>query len=85
MEFIPHGPLLLTMPNPHPAKEKHFVAKQNGYMKDVRMCFDILQARWAINRGFARLWNDGALRGIMMTCIILHNIIVVVEIRHLQS
>ncbi|CAL8132188.1 unnamed protein product [Prunus armeniaca] len=40
------------------------------------MCFGILQARWAIMRGAASLFNEEVLRSIIMTCIILHNMIV---------
>ena len=45
-------------------------------MKDVERCFGILQARWAIVRGAARMFDVESLRSIMMTCIILHNMIV---------
>ncbi|CAL2246066.1 unnamed protein product [Prunus armeniaca] len=47
-----------------------------GYRKDVEKCFGILQARWAIITGATRLFDDEVLRSIMMTCIILHNMIV---------
>ncbi|CAL8085687.1 unnamed protein product [Prunus armeniaca] len=47
-----------------------------GYRKDEERCFGILQARWAIIRGAARLFDEKVLRSIMMTCIILHNMIV---------
>ncbi|KAI5337690.1 hypothetical protein L3X38_016961 [Prunus dulcis] len=49
---------------------------REGYRKDVERCFGILQARWAIIRGAARLFDEEVLRSIMMTCIILHNMIV---------
>ncbi|BFG26171.1 hypothetical protein CerSpe_124450 [Prunus speciosa] len=39
------------------------------------MWFGILQARWAIIRGAARMLDEEVLRSIMMTCIILHNMI----------
>ncbi|CAL2271937.1 unnamed protein product [Prunus armeniaca] len=47
-----------------------------GYKKDVERCFGIIQARWLIIRGAARLFDEEILRSIMMTCIILHNMIV---------
>ncbi|CAL2246591.1 unnamed protein product [Prunus armeniaca] len=47
-----------------------------GYRKDVERCFGILQARWAIIRGAARLFDEEVLRSIIMTCIFLHNMIV---------
>ncbi|CAL8993472.1 unnamed protein product [Prunus brigantina] len=49
---------------------------QEGYKKYVERCFGILQARWAIIRGAARMLDDEVLRSIMITCIILHNMIV---------
>ncbi|KAM2710264.1 hypothetical protein EV2_047843 [Malus domestica] len=65
-----------TVPRPRSAKEKHFARCQEGCRKDVERCFGILQARWAIIRGAARLFDVESLRSIMMTCIILHNMIV---------
>ncbi|CAL8152214.1 unnamed protein product [Prunus armeniaca] len=44
-------------------------------MKDVERCFGILQARWEMIKGVARMFDEEVLRSIMMTCIILHNII----------
>ncbi|XP_070668841.1 uncharacterized protein [Malus domestica] len=45
-------------------------------MKDVKKAFGILQARWVIVKEVARLWHTENLHSIMMTCIILHNMIV---------
>ncbi|CAL9026483.1 unnamed protein product [Prunus brigantina] len=64
-----------TISNPQSEKETSFAAFQEGYMKDVERCFGILQARSAIIRGAARMLDDEVLRSIMMTCIILHNMI----------
>ncbi|KAM1185054.1 hypothetical protein ACFX2G_014702 [Malus domestica] len=65
-----------TVPHLRSAKEKHFASCQEGCRKDVERCFCILQARWAIVRGAARLFDVESLRSIMMTCITLHNMIV---------
>ncbi|CAL8992590.1 unnamed protein product [Prunus brigantina] len=65
-----------SIPHPRSHKEIFFAAYQEGYKKDVERCFGILQARWAIIRGTARLFDEEVLRSIMMTCIILHNMIV---------
>ncbi|CAL2224562.1 unnamed protein product [Prunus armeniaca] len=65
-----------TIPNPQSKKEKSFAAFQEGYRKDVKRCFNILQAPWAIIRGVAWMLDEEVLRSIMMTCIILHNMIV---------
>ncbi|KAM1801179.1 hypothetical protein ACFX11_032820 [Malus domestica] len=65
-----------TVPRPRSAKEKHFARCQDGCRNDVERCFGILQARWAIIKGAARLFDVESLRSIMMTCISLHNMIV---------
>ncbi|KAL6269831.1 hypothetical protein ACE6H2_026742 [Prunus campanulata] len=44
-------------------------------MKDVGRCFGILQARWAITRGVAYMFDEEVLQSIIRTCIILHNMI----------
>ncbi|BFG41905.1 hypothetical protein CerSpe_281790 [Prunus speciosa] len=62
--------------NPRYEKEKSFATFQEGYKKDVERCFGILQALWAIIRGAARMFDEEVLWSIMMTCIILHNMIV---------
>ncbi|CAL2280408.1 unnamed protein product [Prunus armeniaca] len=65
-----------SLPHPRTQKQKLFATYQEGYKKDVERCFGILQARWAIIRGAARMFDEEVLRSIMMTCIILHNMIV---------
>ncbi|KAM2409482.1 hypothetical protein TB2_027650 [Malus domestica] len=65
-----------TVPCPRSAKEKHFASCQEGCRKDVERCFGILQARWAIVMGAARMFDIESLRSIMMMCVILHNMIV---------
>ncbi|XP_021818276.1 uncharacterized protein LOC110760336 [Prunus avium] len=65
-----------TILNPQSEKDRSFISFQEGYRKDVERCFDILQARWAIIKGAARMLDEEVLRSIMMTCIILHNMIV---------
>ncbi|CAL8994538.1 unnamed protein product [Prunus brigantina] len=65
-----------SIPNPRSQKQKLFATYQEGYMKDVERYFGILQARWLIIRGAARMFDEEILRSIMMTCIILHNMIV---------
>ncbi|CAL9018664.1 unnamed protein product [Prunus brigantina] len=65
-----------SIPNPRSQKQKLFATYQKGYRKDVERCFGILQARWLIIRGTARMFDKEILISIMMTCIILHNMIV---------
>ncbi|KAL5701751.1 hypothetical protein ACHQM5_027060 [Ranunculus cassubicifolius] len=49
---------------------------QESCRKDVERAFGVLQARWGIIRGAARLWNEDDLHNVINTCIILHNMIV---------
>ncbi|CAL2225775.1 unnamed protein product [Prunus armeniaca] len=65
-----------TILNPQSEKERSFASFQECYRKYVERCFGILQAHWAIIRGAARMLDEEVLRSIMMTCIILHNMIV---------
>ncbi|XP_062028623.1 uncharacterized protein LOC133744545 [Rosa rugosa] len=67
---------LKTVRNPTRPKEIEFAKAQEGYRKDVERCFGILQSRFGIVRGAARGWHKEDLRYIMLTCIILHNMIV---------
>ncbi|CAH9124355.1 unnamed protein product [Cuscuta epithymum] len=65
-----------TISNPDTPKKQLFAAKQEAYRKDVERAFGILQTRWAIVRGPGRMYKTQTLRDIMLTCIILHNMIV---------
>ena len=65
-----------TISNPRTEHEKHFCKKQESYRKDVERCFGIIQSGLAILRHGARLFNLEDLRAIMISCIILHNMIV---------
>ncbi|XP_068319716.1 uncharacterized protein [Pyrus communis] len=56
--------------------EKLFTLHQEAYWKDVERTFSILQARWKIISELARGWSRENLDSIMMSCIILHNMIV---------
>ncbi|CAN0919802.1 hypothetical protein LINGRAHAP2_LOCUS31665 [Linum grandiflorum] len=68
--------LVKTIANPTDNKEALFAERQEGYRKDVERAFGILQARWAIVRNPARSWDVPSLKNIMLTCIILHNMII---------
>ncbi|XP_050378434.1 uncharacterized protein LOC126795701 [Argentina anserina] len=57
-------------------QQAHFTKMQESFRKDVERVFGILQARFASVRGPARGWAREDLSYIMMTCIILHNMIV---------
>lgn len=62
--------------NPITPAQTHFTKIQELYKKDVERAFEILQARFAIVKGPARGWSREDLQYIMMTCIILHNMII---------
>ena len=56
--------------------QRWFTLHQETYRKDVERAFGILQARWKIIKEPARGWSRDKLNSIMMSCIILHNMIV---------
>ena len=65
-----------TIPSPKGNKQIHFAKSQESARKDVERAFGVLQARFAIVRGPARLWKLEVLKDIMKACIILHNMII---------
>ncbi|XP_042404778.1 uncharacterized protein LOC121994976 [Zingiber officinale] len=65
-----------AFPCPEDPKRRLFKERQEAVRKDVERAFGVLQARWAIVRGPARYWYRKKLKHIMLTCIILHNMIV---------
>jgi hypothetical protein len=65
-----------TIPLPQNEKDRVFARCQEGARKDVERAFGVLQARFAILRGPARMWKRKTLSRIMYACIIMHNMIV---------
>jgi len=65
-----------TIPEPQGNKKKYFAKAQEACRKDVERAFGVLQARFAIVRRPARLWDEDMLGEIMNACIIMHNMIV---------
>ncbi|XP_021726209.1 uncharacterized protein LOC110693396 [Chenopodium quinoa] len=61
---------------PQTAKDMLFTEGQESARKDVERAFGVLQARFAIIRKPALAWSVDLLWKIMMTCIIIHNMIV---------
>ena len=57
-------------------KNKYFAKAQEAARKDVERAFRVLQSRFAIVRGAARLWDTETLGNIMKACVIMHNVIV---------
>jgi len=57
-------------------KNKYFVKAHEAARKDVERAFGVLQSRFAIVRGAARLWDTETLGNIMKACVIMQNMIV---------
>ncbi|CAN1323311.1 hypothetical protein LINPERPRIM_LOCUS32685 [Linum perenne] len=74
--YPPWATFVKTFSNPGTQEKRLFAKYQEAYRKDVERAFGILQERWAIVRGPSRLWDVQSLGEIMLTCIILHNMIV---------
>ncbi|CAL2269963.1 unnamed protein product [Prunus armeniaca] len=53
--------LVKTILQPQSEKEKYFATYQEGYRKDMKMCFGILQARWAIIMGATHMFDEEVL------------------------
>ena len=65
-----------TIHLPQCNKDALFAQKQEGARKDVERAFGVLQARFAILRSPARMWQVRLMAEIMYACIILHNMVV---------
>jgi hypothetical protein len=65
-----------TINRPAGNKEKYFAKAQEAARKAVERAFGVLQARFAIVRGPARMWDIETLTLIMKACIIMHNMII---------
>ncbi|XP_074326985.1 uncharacterized protein LOC141664927 [Apium graveolens] len=86
--ILTYSTFVKTISNPATQSQKLFAKKHEAYRKEVERCFGILKSRWAILRHGARMHKRSTLRSIMMTCIILHNMIVddeFVEVEFVES
>ncbi|XP_024978420.1 uncharacterized protein LOC112515737 [Cynara cardunculus var. scolymus] len=68
--------LVQSIHDPRGPKKQHFAKKQETCRKDVEHAFGVLQSRFAIIAGPARLWRKEILHDIMTACIIMHNMII---------
>ncbi|CAH9080302.1 unnamed protein product [Cuscuta europaea] len=75
-----YATLIQTISQPTSMKEKLFAKCQESVRKDVERAFGVLQSRWHIVKGPARMWSATDLGKIMKTCIILHNMIIESEV-----
>ncbi|XP_047977875.1 uncharacterized protein LOC125219839 isoform X1 [Salvia hispanica] len=68
--------IVQTIEEPRSPKTEYFAMKQEACKKDLERAISALQARFTIVAGPVRHWDKDAFRDIMITCIILHNMIV---------
>lgn len=62
--------------SPQTPKDRLFAQHQDAARRDVERAFGVLQSRLAIVRQPSLAWNISILQKIMMSCIIMHNMIV---------
>ncbi|XP_023643356.1 uncharacterized protein LOC111831939 [Capsella rubella] len=65
-----------SISSPQGPKASLFATRQEGVRKDVERAFGVLQARFAIVKNPALMWDKVKIGKIMRACIILHNMIV---------
>ncbi|CAN7076859.1 unnamed protein product, partial [Brassica oleracea var. botrytis] len=65
-----------SIPLPQRPKAELFARRQESVRKYVERAFGILQARFAVVKNPALLWDKEKIEKIMKTCVILHNMIV---------
>ncbi|KAM0058129.1 putative harbinger transposase-derived protein [Helianthus debilis subsp. tardiflorus] len=68
--------LVKSFTHPQDPKSIKFAQRHESARKDVDRAFEVLQARWAIVRGSAKVWIEKIISDIMLACIIIHNMIV---------
>jgi hypothetical protein len=71
--YPPWVTLISGYSSPQTNKQRHFTKEQSRYRKDVKCAFGIIQAKYAIMKGTARLWSQEDLKYIIDCVIILHN------------
>lgn len=53
---------------------------QEVLCKDVKHCFSILQSKWKIIQSPIHQWDLNTIKDILMTCVIMHKVIIEDEI-----
>ncbi|KAF0702150.1 hypothetical protein AaE_016097 [Aphanomyces astaci] len=66
-------------------KESNFAKAQESRRKDVERMFGMLQARWHTLTNPCRLWSKDAMKDVVVTCCILHNMILESEMSQCES
>ena len=74
-----------TYRNPDTPHKKLFAKMQEGARKDVERAFGALQAKWHVLVRPSRVWRVEVMHNIIMTCIILHNMMVEANILRMEQ
>ncbi|XP_076881689.1 uncharacterized protein LOC143529891 [Bidens hawaiensis] len=69
------GILVQAYASPVSDKRKYFTKKQGSAMKDIERAFGFLKNRWAMLANPIRFWTRKKITEVVITCIILHNMI----------
>jgi hypothetical protein len=56
--------------------QKMFALAQEAKRKDIEQAFGMLQARFHILTSACRLWERHAMKTVIKTCVILHNLVI---------
>ncbi|XP_076894270.1 uncharacterized protein LOC143546495 [Bidens hawaiensis] len=56
-------------------KRKYFTKKQESARKDIERAFEVLKKRWEMLANPKRFWTREKITEVVITCIILHNMI----------
>jgi hypothetical protein len=77
--YPPWATLISGYSSPQTNKQRYFAKEQSRYQKDVECAFGIMQAKYGIMKGPARLWSQEDLKYIVDCVIILHNMGILYE------
>ena len=65
-----------TFAKPQTRMQKMFASAQEAKRKDIERAFGMLQARFHILTSACRLWERHAMKTVIKTCVILHNLVI---------
>ena len=75
--YAPYACFVKSFPHPSTRMQKLFPLAQEAKRKDIEQAFGILQAtRFHILTSGCRLWDRFAMKTVIKTCVVLHNLII---------